>query len=135
MKYEVVWTKSGDVGLLIEENSKSEPKRVLARALEYEWRDNSDREYGGVELVKWIRTGVFLSKEEWRNISCKNPSSKILTMLGITKKIYSDKKEIMIRASNQSGINKEILLNTFAQDGLMGVYNLGLEDMYDYMKG
>lgn len=84
MVYEVVCTKSYlDVGLLIEKNYKSKPKRVLARASTY----SNEPEYGGVETLTWIKTGVFLSKDEWKNISYNKATSQILSELGIKKKI------------------------------------------------
>jgi hypothetical protein len=86
-KYEVVCTKRYlDVGLLITKNHKSKPKRVFARAGTY----SKDTEYGGVETLDWINTGVFLSKDEWKNISYNKGTDQILKELGIKKKIYSD---------------------------------------------
>ena len=92
MVYEVVCTKSYlDVGLCIEKNNKSEPKRVLSRAAYY----GSDTEYGGVETVTWVNTGVFLSKEEWKNISYNKGTDQILSELGIEKKIeYGDDNKV-----------------------------------------
>lgn len=89
MKCEVVCTASYlDVGLLIEKNNKSKPKRVLARASTY----GSDNEYGAVECLNWINTGVFLSKEELKNISYNKPTDQILDELGIEKEIYLEVK-------------------------------------------
>lgn len=85
MKYEVVCTQGYlDVGLLIERNDKFKPKRVLARASKY----SSDSEYGGVEALTWVNTGVFLSKDEWKNISYNKATDQILNELGIEKKSY-----------------------------------------------
>ena len=39
----------------------------------------------------------------------------------------------IIRATRKSNVTNEILLDTFAEKGLVGVYNLGLENMYDYL--
>ena len=84
MVYEVVCTESYlDIGLLIEENDKLKPKRVLARASAY----SSEPEYGGVEILTWVHTGVFLSKDEWEHISYNKPTDHILSELGIDKKI------------------------------------------------
>lgn len=86
MVYEVVCTKNYlDVGLLIEKTYHSKPKRVLARASTY----SSDHEYGGVETLTWVNTGVFLSKEEWKNVSYNKATEEILNELGIVKKNYS----------------------------------------------
>lgn len=83
MIYEVVCTKHyHDIGLCLEKNNKLEPKRVLSRAAYY----GSDTEYGGVETVTWVKTGVFLSKEEWKNISYNKGTDQILSDLGIKKK-------------------------------------------------
>ena len=91
MIYEVVCTSSYlDVGLLVEKNSKSEPKRVLARTY-----NGEDREYGGVESQAWVNTGVFLSKDEWNNISYKKGTDDILKELGIEKKINSKEVDNM----------------------------------------
>ena len=82
MLYEVVCTKHyHDIGLCLEKNNKSEPKRVLSRAAYY----GSDTEYGGVEIVTWVKTGVFLSKEEWKNVSYNKGTDQILSDLGIKK--------------------------------------------------
>ena len=140
MKYEVVCTKHYfDIGLLISEGIDSQPTRVLARHSTY---SESGREYGGVQAVEWIRTGVFLSEKEWREISCDKPTDRMLVELGIAKKPYSENKnkysdyrrDEMIRASNYAAVDKQMLINEFDRNGLMGVYNLGLIHMYDYMK-
>ena len=41
----------------------------------------------------------------------------------------------IIRATRKSNITKQILLDTFAEKGLVGVYNLGLKNMLDYLNG
>lgn len=45
---------------------------------------------------------------------------------------YEDK---MIRASRKSGVTKQDLMDTFTEKGLVGVYNLGLKSMLDYLNG
>lgn len=83
MKYEVVCTQSYlDVGLLIELNKDQKPKRVLARASTY----GTDIEYGGVEILTWVGTGILLSKQEWIEISYNKYTDQILDELGISKK-------------------------------------------------
>lgn len=84
MKYEVVCTKNYlDVGLLIKKDG-TKPKKILSR--------NSTHGlgscYGGVEKIKWIHTGVFLSKDEWNKITLDKPTNRILCELNITKSIY-----------------------------------------------
>ena len=39
----------------------------------------------------------------------------------------------IIRATRKSNVTKQILLDTFAEEGLIGVYNLGLKNMLDYL--
>ena len=41
----------------------------------------------------------------------------------------------MIRATRKSNVTKQTLLNTFTEKGLIGVYNLGLKNMLDYLNG
>ena len=43
-------------------------------------------------------------------------------------------EDVMMRASNNGDINTNKLVHTFRTDGLMGVYNLGLQHMYLYLK-
>lgn len=92
MKYEVVCTKHyHDIGLCLETNNKLEPKRVLSRATYY----GSDTEYGGVEIVTWVKTGVFLTKDEWNNISYNKATDQILRDLCIEKKIEREDDDNM----------------------------------------
>lgn len=94
MKYEVVCTKSYlDVGLMIEQDDKLEPKRVLARSSTY----SSDREYGIYEGLTWIKTGVFLSKDEWIEISHNKPTDQILSELDIKKENVNKKLDLIMR--------------------------------------
>lgn len=80
--YEVVCSQHYlDVGLLVEKDSKSKPKRIRARSSTYSYRS----EYGGVGYVTWINTGVFLSEKEWDEITYNKPTDQILKELGIVK--------------------------------------------------
>ena len=45
------------------------------------------------------------------------------------------RQDIIIRATRESNVTNEILLDTFAEKGLVGVYNLGLKNMLDYLNG
>lgn len=45
---------------------------------------------------------------------------------------YSE-QDIMIRATRWNNVKKQDLLDTFAEKGLIGVYNLGLKNMYVYL--
>lgn len=140
MKYEVVCTKRYlDIGLLIEQRG-FKPKRVLARASTYGGRD---REYGGVETVDWIKTGVFLSEYEWNKITCDKPTNQILDELGINRTTYKDDEEMkkdydmedtMIKATIQGGLKGRDLLDLLTEKGLMAVYNLGMQHMYEYLE-
>lgn len=44
-------------------------------------------------------------------------------------------EESMIRASNKCDVKYSDLLNAYEQNGLIGVYNLGMKHMYEYLKG
>jgi hypothetical protein len=130
MVYEIVCTKHyHDVGLCIEKNNKLEPKRVLSRASEY----SSDREYGGVETVTWVKTGVFLSKEEWKNISYNKGTDQILSELGIEKKIEKEDKNKM---SEHFKYIKECLKNyetvMSGENAKQGWLNEEEEDIVEY---
>ena len=46
----------------------------------------------------------------------------------------NNRQEVMIRASNNSGLTKDMLTDTWYMKGLMGVYNLGLEHMLSYLE-
>lgn len=104
MKYEVVCTQSYlDVGLLIETNNKFEPKRVLARASTY----SSDREYGGVEMQTWVKTGILLSKKEWVDITYNKYTDQILKELGIdrkAKRTIADNPTMQVVYDNSQGV-------------------------------
>lgn len=44
-------------------------------------------------------------------------------------------EDSMIRAANKAVITSHQLLDTLVQQGVMGVYHLGLKHMYEYLKG
>lgn len=44
-------------------------------------------------------------------------------------------KDIMIRAANKAEISSHQLMDTLIQSGLTGVYNLGMQHMWEYLKG
>lgn len=48
--------------------------------------------------------------------------------------LKDDKKDVFIRSTRNSKTSTQILLDIFNNKGLIGVYNLGLENMYDYLK-
>ena len=47
---------------------------------------------------------------------------------------HYEKQDAMLRASNKYDVKYSDLLNAYEENGLMGVYNLGMEHMYDYLK-
>lgn len=52
----------------------------------------------------------------------------------ITIGMLEDMEDSMIRASNKAGITSTQLLNVLVQQGVIGVYNLGLKHMYEYLE-
>lgn len=44
-------------------------------------------------------------------------------------------EDAMIRAANKAVITSHQLLDALVQQGVMGVYHLGLKHMYEYLKG
>lgn len=93
-KYEVVCSKSYlDVGLVIEENDKSEPTRVLARSSTY----NTYGEYGICPGMTWINTGIFLTKDEWVDITYNKPTDQILSELAIKKENVNKKLDLIMK--------------------------------------
>ena len=46
-----------------------------------------------------------------------------------------DEQDKMIRATRKSDVTKQDLIDTFNKKGLIGVYNLGLKNMLDYLNG
>ena len=45
-----------------------------------------------------------------------------------------DFEDIAIKAANEYGLTKQQLMDFFWDNGLMGVYNLGMKHMYEYLK-
>lgn len=45
-----------------------------------------------------------------------------------------DEQDKMIRTSRKANLSKEKLIETFESQGLIGVYNLGLKNMMDYLE-
>lgn len=44
-------------------------------------------------------------------------------------------EEVMIRATNKAGVTPHQLLDVLVKQGVMGVYNLGLKHLYEYLEG
>lgn len=53
----------------------------------------------------------------------------------IATKMVEDVEDAKIRASRKAGINAPQLLNYLEDYGCLGVYNLGMKHMYEYLKG
>ena len=86
--YEVVCTSGYlDIGLCIEKDENLNPIKVLARAHTY-----GMSEYGGVESVSWIKTGVYLIKDDWKSISYNKSTDQILQKLKILKIIKTEEE-------------------------------------------
>ena len=47
---------------------------------------------------------------------------------------YGKFEDIAIRASNKANLTNKDLFDANARNGLMGVYDLGMEHMYNYLK-
>lgn len=43
-------------------------------------------------------------------------------------------EDVIIRASNKAGLTRYNLSDTFKDSGLIGVYNLGMQHMYEYLE-
>lgn len=48
---------------------------------------------------------------------------------------HYEKQDVMIRASRKAELTRDQLVDTCFKDGILAVYNLGLEHMYEYLKG
>ena len=113
-KYEVVCTESYlDVGLCIETDRDSNPALVLAPCSIY----SSDYfpKYGGVEYLNWIRTGVFLNRVQWRDISYNKSTPEILNELGIKRRSYEDTQELQCSKKIKIALLRR-LINMFKDD-------------------
>lgn len=44
-------------------------------------------------------------------------------------------EDSMIRASRKAGLTRNQLLDTLFEEGVIAVYNLGMQHMYEYLKG
>lgn len=85
---EVVHTKHYlDVGLVIEHDKLGNPKRIRARY----YASNPKAEYGGVDYVTWIKTGIFLSEKEWDKITLNKTTPQIIAYLKIERKKENNK--------------------------------------------
>lgn len=62
------------------------------------------------------------------------PDLDLIWMKEAIDKHY-EKQDVMIRASNKAGLTRNQLLDTLFKEGVLAVYNLGMEHMYDYLKG
>lgn len=51
------------------------------------------------------------------------------------KMIEESMGDVIIRASNKASVTGEDLYDAFIKNGLMGVYNLGMQHMWEYLEG
>lgn len=62
--YEIVFSSGFyDVGLCIEKNRDGTPRRVMGRADKY--HPDGASYYGGVEMIRWVRSGKYVDKNMW----------------------------------------------------------------------
>ena len=47
---------------------------------------------------------------------------------------HYEKQDTMIRASNKAGLTRNQLLDTLFEKGILAVYNLGMQHMYEYLE-
>ena len=47
---------------------------------------------------------------------------------------HYEMEDAMIRAAKKAGLTRNQLLDIFFKKGVLAVYNLGMEHMYDYLK-
>jgi len=80
---EVVCTKNYlDVGLAVGIDCQRKPTHVRAPATKL----NPYGYYGGVRTLDWIRTGVYMTSDEWTKLTYGKHTTPILQELGIPKK-------------------------------------------------
>lgn len=58
-----------------------------------------------------------------------------LTWIKETIDKHFEKQDAMIRASNKAGLTINQLMDICFKEGALAIYNLGMEHMYDYLKG
>ena len=60
---------------------------------------------------------------------------KVDTLEEFEELAEEDKMEdTMIRASNKAGLTRNQLMDILFKEGVLAVYDLGMEHMYDYLK-
>ena len=71
-----------------------------------------------------------------KNILLRGDSMDFVDGFSSSRKIAEKRMEdIIIRASNKASLTGKDLSDAFIKNGLMGVYNLGMKHMYEYLKG
>ena len=48
---------------------------------------------------------------------------------------HYEMQDVMIRASRKAGLTRQELFDKLFNEGLVSVYNLGMQHMYEYLKG
>lgn len=80
IRYEIVCTRNFlDIGLMIN-SFNGIPTQILARPY-----DGCEREYGGVESVKWYKTGKFTTRSEWNKIAAERYGIDLVDYFGLGK--------------------------------------------------
>lgn len=102
-------------------------KDVVEITIKYDDFDKVKEEY---EQKGYVHYGTIYAVDDYVNLTFYKYIN--VEDLNEDKQTEEDK---MIRATNKANITKQDLLDTFTEKGLVGVYNLGLKNMLDYLNG
>lgn len=58
-----------------------------------------------------------------------------LTWMKETIDKHYEMQNVMIRASRKAGLTRQELFDKLFNEGVLAVYNLGMQHMYEYLKG
>ena len=64
-----------------------------------------------------------------------SPNSCCSKYIPREERVEDNFNDILIKASNKACITRKQIFYVNASDGLMGIYNLGMKHMYEYLKG
>lgn len=70
----------------------------------------------------------------WRNSSSLDSVCEYYEQQRITIGMLEDIENTMIRASKNAGLTRNQLLDTLFEKGVLAVYNLGMQHMYEYLE-
>lgn len=85
---------------------------------------------GAIEQIRWERD-VAVSQLEELGLSLGQKVDHVKDEEAEDEE--DDEEDIMIRASRKAHLSRKKLIDTYESSGLMGVYNLGLKNMLDYL--